>query len=250
MQGTDNINNTSANGRLIRPDSTVFTLALSKEHPAEHRAFGFEDDLLVPFAKHFSSVCYHDLFLGAKQHGIVIPCPDAPRFANCNILFNDASDPENVNYELYRVFINWWTDVLARSVLTAGIEGGIHLNLAGYSKERVRVVSERYNRLISSNEYVKQLEYDFLKHYASSGKYDHVPHLSFNTKWTNEERELMKSSDEDIYPGFTDWDLAVILRDPLLLSKTTFYSVFSVKELDQLVPLTKQQLKDQFDIQL
>ncbi|EFC37633.1 predicted protein [Naegleria gruberi] len=248
-QQLDHPNNKS-DGRLVRPDQQPFSVGFSKEHPSEHKAFtGSSDDLLVPFCRSVQAVCYHDLYVQGKEYGIVEPCPNAPLFANCTILFEAMHNKENENYELYRKFVSWWTDAIARMILTGGIEDGIHFNLAGYSKERIQVVKDRYFSLMENDENVKWLEYEFVKNYNTSGRYRHVPHLKFNTKWTEEEKAIMNCPN-DLYPGFTDWDLGVILRDDLLLSKCSFYCVNSVHDLTNYKKLSKEELKEQFGIDI
>ncbi|KAG2392489.1 hypothetical protein C9374_012741 [Naegleria lovaniensis] len=241
-------------GRLTRPNGLPFRVGFSKEHPSEQKAFtGLEDDLLIPFCKSLSCVCYHDLFVAARDHGIVIPCPNAPRFENCNVLFDAMHDFSHVNNGLYRKFVSWWTDAIARSILTAAVEDGIHFNLAGYTKERIKVVTERYNRMMKVDDCVEYLNYDFIKILNGNDdekQYRHVPHLIFNSKWSEEEKKLMENCTglADIYPGFTDWDLGFILRDERLLGKCIFYCVNTVEELKNLKPMTSDELKDKFGI--
>ena len=257
MNGTD-VNKGSqqavvTDGRMIRPDGKPFSVGFSKEHPTQpHLAYGFDNDLLVPFTRYFDAICYTDYFIQSEEHGLLVPCPRVAPFSNCNILFEAMSDPTNENYTLYRQFVDWWSDAIARSILTAGLENGIFFNLAGYSKERVAAVIRRYNRLLESVD-ARALEYDFLKSYDPTGKYTIVPHLSMNTKWTDEERESIGCLEEDLYPGFTDWDLGFIMRDERILAKTKFYFVNTPAELTEkhpVTPLSREELLERFGIEI
>ncbi|KAL9648939.1 hypothetical protein ABK040_008319 [Willaertia magna] len=331
---TDNSNNIS-DGRLTRPTVTTtsnqqnqpqqlpFHAGFSKEHPSQHTAFtGTFTDLLIPFCKATNTVCYHDLYLYAKNYGILEKCPTVPRFENCNVLFDAMHDVTNENYNLYRVFVSWWTDVIGRMILTAAVtknvtktvtknvttnvikdcdndcamddhnivknckeeneeEKTIHFNLAGYTKERLQIICDRYNKLLSVEENCDYLQYHFINELNVTpfhtdnnalqnidntlqkntqhvtNKYKHVPHLKFNTKWTSEEKEKMKLTVDEIYPGFTDWDLGFILRDERILKMCKFYCINNVKELEEqlllnnkLIALTKDEVKEIYGIEL
>lgn len=258
-------------GLLSRPDQKPFSLALSKEHPSENRAYGFSDDLLVPFAAHFDAVCYHGLYSSGLSYGIMEPCPNVPLFSNCNELFAIVHDETHGNHVLYRQFLHWWTLALVRCILTAGTEQGIHFNLCGYSKERITVLLNRYDRLMKDRSKIAYLTHgDLCERYCcrvvesvgsdkkdddvttdSSSGYAYIPHEVFNTAWTPEEKVYMNTCDNDQFPGFTDWDLAFILRDEQLVRKTNFYCVSSVSDLTggdapALVPISPSQLKEQY----
>ncbi len=229
--------NMNKEGQLLDPRGKPFQLALSKEHPEEHRAHGFEDDLLIPFAQHFDSVCYKYLFTDARSYGVTTACPQVPLFSDCEVLFSQMHDSNSENYLVYREFMSWWTDVLARCLLSAHT---IYFNLAGYTKERIQVITKRCQQLLDSSKETIALNYEFIE-------YQIVPHLIFNVPWTSEEKQVLKTAQGD-YPGFTDWDLSVILNDASLLHRTHFYNVKHVTQLDSTKELTSAELEDVFGI--
>jgi hypothetical protein len=195
-EGTDKI----CDGRVYNPNSTPFMIAFSKQHPGEHRAYGFEDDLIAPFAKKVGAINYLDMYMAPTQYGVLDPIPPAPLFSNCDDLFSAMSDSTNKDYLLFRDYLRWWTDALARCIKTAALlKGGVHFNLGGYNRERVQVVKNRWARMLQGQ--LHEMNYELM-----GGIYKCVPHVCFNIAWTEEEKTVLQT--EHNYPGFTDWDLA------------------------------------------
>jgi len=65
-----------------------FRVAFSKDHPTLYVAHAGDGTDLVPaFSKKLDAVSYLDLFSDPRGHGIAEPCPDAPIFSDCNVLF-------------------------------------------------------------------------------------------------------------------------------------------------------------------
>lgn len=236
------------NGKLVDPRGRPFEIVFSKEHPEEQRAHGFDDDLLLPLALKLDCVCYKYMFSNAQIYGVSEPMPSVPLFSDCEVLFREMGDTTSPNYEKYRAFANWWTNVLARCILSGAVDSCVHFNLAGYSKQRVEVVTERYQAALTdqNNQQLVHLTYPFLKH---RNPYVIVPHVLYNVPWTDEEKQRISTPDK--YPGFTDWDLSLILNDQFVLEKTRFYNVANVAQLeamDSLSQLSSEELASTWGI--
>eukprot|EP00708_Paratrimastix_pyriformis_P005003 GAFH01003967.1.p1 GENE.GAFH01003967.1~~GAFH01003967.1.p1 ORF type:complete len:263 (-),score=51.05 GAFH01003967.1:67-744(-) len=199
--------------------------------------------------KRLDACNYIDLYADPAGFGISDPMPQAPIFSDCNVLFEAMNNPVNPNYKLYQDFIRWWDHALASCLLT-GADTTLHFNLAGFSAARVKMAVNRYERLLADPISSTTVTY--------GSPYKCVQHLYFSRPWTAEERAIIgiPEGSLDIYPGFTDWDLAFVLHDPHVLAHTHFYNIPNPAALaalpaeGPLPQLTREQLLADFGIVL
>ena len=124
--------------------------------------------------------------------------------------------------DLYQAFL---TDYLLRSMLTATDVGGggIVVNLAGYHRRNLAVITAKYRRLLAEKQ-------------ETQPEARHLTHSEFMGSEFSEAE--LYDLDLDAFeartytsPGFTDWEIATILALPEILAGAEFYD--DIHDIDE-----------------
>lgn len=149
--------------------------------------------LLTKLAKATKGLGYQDLENNTDRFGL----PEKPGGA-----------------DLYKAFL---TDYLLRAMLTATDVGGggLAVNLAGYHKENLAVITAKYQKLLAGKQ-EKEPGAKYLSHQEFMGS-------DFSE---SEVRDMgLDAFEARSYssPGFTDWEIATIMALPEILAGAEFY---------------------------
>lgn len=123
--------------------------------------------------------------------------------------------------DLYHAFL---TDYLLRSMLTATDVGGggLVVNLAGYHKRNLAVITAKYQGLLAKKQET-QPEARYLTHKEFMGSDFSEPEVRDLGVDAFEARSYAS-------PGFTDWEIATILALPEILAGAEFYD--DIRDID------------------